>query len=836
MGNVDGSATAVEPLGTGTSIAGESPAGAVRPGSVLAGKYELQRVLGRGAMGEVWEATHLDLEGRVAIKLLRPAAVSARGVERFRREAKLVARLRTEHVCRVRDFGTLDDGSPFLVMDHLEGADLARILRQRGPLPVIEAVDLVLQVCHALTEAHALGVVHRDLKPSNLFLTTMPDGSSLVKVLDFGISKAPDADSAPLRLTSATAVLGSPYYMSPEQIEDARRVDARADVWALGAVLHELLAGRRPFEGASEEDLFDRILADDPVRVCDVRTDVPEALAAVVQACLTKDVQARVSGMPELAERLSPFASARGRLLAELVRGAPTSPRGPSPVELSPIRHGETRADSEAPSAASARETASSDEEGETAGRDDAPRPRLLGGRYAPRRVLGRGAMGVVYEATDPDGKEVAIKVIDPEHAGADDLRRRLLAEARAASRLSSPHVVKILHVDTEDTGAPFIVMELLRGSDLERTLRALGPLEPTAAVRMFLQACEGLAAAHDTSLVHRDIKPANLFLHTGPNGDVVVKICDFGIVKSTETVVEDPTDHRLTKTGFFLGSPLYMSPEQATDPSGVDRRTDIWSICISMYEALCGVNPWMKCKTPGQLIVALWTKDVPPLREAAPWVEPALAAVIHRGLRRDPADRWGSAAALRNALLPFAGGGARLHGAMIVSAPPSKEANGAQDAERAAAPAGLPALPTAAPLAGRRAISVVGAAALVVAGGLWAVSRDPLSPAAPAEEATSPVMDTAEARPPATPSPVTPSSAASPAPSTVPEPVPSSSAVVPPGRPPPVPRPSSPVAAPRPSGMVSVAPAPAAAPSTGASTSGPNEPRVQMQPWSDVP
>src|SRR3954470_13666053 len=211
----------------------------VQEGEILAGKYRVERVLGVGGMGVVVAATHLQLDERVAIKFLVPDALSSdEAVARFAREARAAVKIKSEHVARVIDVGTLDNGAPYMVMEYLEGGDLSRVLQAQGPLPVEDAVEYVLQACEAIAHAHVLGIVHRDLKPANLFLTKRNDGSQSVKVLDFGISKVlsgnSGASSSDAAMTRTRAVMGSPLYMSPEQMTSTRDVDGRTDIWALG--------------------------------------------------------------------------------------------------------------------------------------------------------------------------------------------------------------------------------------------------------------------------------------------------------------------------------------------------------------------------------------------------------------------------------------------------------------------------------------------------------------------------------------------------------------------------------------------------------------------------
>jgi len=276
----------------------------VGPGQILGGKYQLERVLGQGGMGMVVSAIHLALGQRVAIKFLLPEALTHReAVERFLREARAAVRLRSEHVGRVVDVGTFDDGAPYMVMEFLEGSDLGHTLRQ-GPLPVVHAVDFVLQACEAVAEAHALGIIHRDLKPANLFYTRRADGSPLIKVLDFGISKA-HGEGQDFSLTRTSAVIGSPGYMSPEQLRSSRDVDARSDIWSLGVILYELTTGRQPFTATSITELALKVAMDStpPLQL----PMAPAGFERVIDCCLEKEAAQRFGNVAELAAALVPY-------------------------------------------------------------------------------------------------------------------------------------------------------------------------------------------------------------------------------------------------------------------------------------------------------------------------------------------------------------------------------------------------------------------------------------------------------------------------------------------------------------------------------------------------
>ena len=304
-------------------------------GKILAGKYQIERLLGQGGMGVVMAAKHLALGKLVAIKVMRPEVlVEPSAAQRFVREARAASRLRSEHIVRVIDLDTIDGGVPFIAMEYLEGEDLGALV-QRGPIDACEAVTYVLQVCEAIAEAHAAGIVHRDLKPANLFVTRRSDGSPCMKVLDFGVSKiiagGPLADE--LTSTDTKALVGSPSYMAPEQLISAKAVDPRTDIWALGCILFELVIGRTPF-GANPAlaQVLASILRDETPRMQVLRADLPVGFAEVVERCLEKDPSRRYPSVDALAAALSPFISTAAPIVnspataALAIRSTPSTP------------------------------------------------------------------------------------------------------------------------------------------------------------------------------------------------------------------------------------------------------------------------------------------------------------------------------------------------------------------------------------------------------------------------------------------------------------------------------------------------------------------------------
>ncbi|HLK35314.1 MAG TPA: serine/threonine-protein kinase [Polyangiaceae bacterium] len=305
------------------------------PGQVLGGKYRIERTVAWGGMAAILAAEHLVLGQRVAVKVMLgdPSEASA-GAARMLREARASARLQSTHVARVFDAGVIDGGAPFLVMEYLEGRDLAAVLAQRGPLDPAEVVDLALQALEGLAHAHAAGIVHRDLKPANLFLADAPDGSVTLKLLDFGISMSL-VDSADARAPSlpGAQVVGSPMYMSPEQVHNPAATDARSDIWSLGVTLYELLTGVVPFEGQGIGETLAAILEQMPAPVRSRRPEVPEGLDPIVQRCLERDRGLRYGDVAELARALAPFGTGQRAALVERISATLANAREPSSLD-----------------------------------------------------------------------------------------------------------------------------------------------------------------------------------------------------------------------------------------------------------------------------------------------------------------------------------------------------------------------------------------------------------------------------------------------------------------------------------------------------------------------
>ncbi len=429
-------------------------------GQTLAGKYRLEQILGVGGMGAVVEATHLMLDQKVAIKfLLRTALKDEASVARFEREAKASVKLRSEHVVRVMDVGKTDDGIPYMVMELLEGKDLAAVISERGPLPVQEATDYFLQICDAVYEAHQAGIVHRDLKPENVFVTRKSTGEPLLKVLDFGISKM--AGEAQLSLTNTTQVMGSPYYMSPEQLRSARSVDHRADIWSLGAIFYEMLTGNVPFEAESMIELVTRVVEEFPPPIPGIRGDVPPEVLATVDGCLKKRKEERFESVKDVVRALKPGAPSLVDINVTSdssgMHRTVVSPQGAArPGEKSMTTHTLSAWDGPGSPTAAARRT----------------RLLVAGGAAALALLLGLGAVAVVAMRGASGGTQTAIA----------DSSRGIAAATTTPTGTATTTATAEPSSTATASAVPVVSLSALPTATATPTVRATGGATTTAA------------------------------------------------------------------------------------------------------------------------------------------------------------------------------------------------------------------------------------------------------------------------------------------------------------------------------------------------------------------
>jgi serine/threonine-protein kinase len=314
----------------------------IHPGAMIAGKYRVRAILGR-RHGLTVDAFHTAFDQRAIIKLLLPGNADAQELERFRREARALSKIASEHVARIIDVGSEPDGTFYLVRQYLEGTDLSKHVRQRGALPLAEAVTFILQAAEAVAEAHAHAIVVRDLEPAHLFVTQRAGGTPLVKITDFGTAKLL-ASAGPGGEITGTAMFGLTPYASPELVRAARDVDVRTDVWSLGAILYEMLAGRPPFQGEPAH-LMLQITKEDPYPLSHLRPELPRDLDTVIGWALAKDVDGRFRSVHAFAHALLPFCPTEGKILVERIGQIAQAARekkasGSVPPPSAPASHG----------------------------------------------------------------------------------------------------------------------------------------------------------------------------------------------------------------------------------------------------------------------------------------------------------------------------------------------------------------------------------------------------------------------------------------------------------------------------------------------------------------
>ncbi len=655
----------------------------MQPGTLVAGKYRVERVIGRGGMGLVVEATHLHLETRVALKFLATEmAADPTAIARFRREAQASAHLKSEHICRVSDFG-VDDRLPYIVMELLTGTDLARLSKVRV-LDVATAALYIAQACVGLAEAHAAGIIHRDLKPGNLFLIRRADGTPLVKVLDFGVAKAPTGEHE-VRLTGTANVVGSPGFMSPEQFRSSKSVDGRTDVWSLGVILYKLVSGRLPFKADNFAEFALAITRDEPPAL----PDVPPAFFAVIARCLEKDPAKRYQDVGALGAALSRFASGArpsaqqmsvpeepvdepgsgiggadgpDSAMSTRILGSPAlAPLAPAQALIatptaSTVKHTllgvATAADVKAPPIAPpiAPPTATASPVAATGAR---PQQTVAGtavglgtpryvpggelpsgttvGEYVIDKKIGEGGMGVVYSATHPlIGKRAAIKVIAVDLGADPVVVQRFVQEARSVNQIGHPNIVDVFAFGALPDGRNYFVMEYLQGESLrERLSRTF--LTIADAVQILDEIAGALEAAHGSQIVHRDLKPDNVFLSSVRGGFIHVKLLDFGIAK----LVAGDGGVAKTSTGMIMGTPGYLSPEQARGRN-VDHRTDIYALGVMMFEMITGRIPFM-AESPMDIVLMHISSPPPRPSELKPDIPTLLEQVLLQMLDKEP-------------------------------------------------------------------------------------------------------------------------------------------------------------------------------------------------------
>ena len=574
------------------------------------GMFRITEKIHSGRTGAIYKAEQPGMNRTVAVKILHSWHRARSDLKsRFRREARALSHLAHPNTTKVLLYGELEDRTLYMILEHIPGKTLAEVIRSEGPLSAQRAIPIVVQLCGALEEAHLQGIIHRDLKPGHILLTTVGNLKDFPKLLDFGVAKvtARELQAGSFMLTTQGAVIGSPEYMSPEAAQ-GKVLDARSDIYSLTVILYEMLTRKLPFDGRVGSDYLLNHVCRPPIPLQERAPGLllPPGLEAVVATALEKEPEARYASAMELAEALKPCLAMKAE------------PRASASIEGAP-RVGERIDD-----------------------------------KYVVERVLGAGGMGVVVAAWDLTlRRRVAIKLMLPRALRIERAHERFVREARAAAAIQSEHVVKILGVDTSQSGAPYIVMEHLEGVDLSELLSKRGPLPVHEAVAYVLQSCEALAEAHRLGIVHRDLKPSNIFITVRADGSPIVKLLDFGLSKVIADSDEAPAES-LTASSLVAGSPHYMSPEQARSLKNVDARTDIWSLGVVLYELLTSTRPF-EAESASAILARILTDPPPLMRSVRPELPAELEAIVLRCLQKQAGLRTPNVAELVRGLAPFA-------------------------------------------------------------------------------------------------------------------------------------------------------------------------------------
>ncbi|MEJ7760958.1 MAG: serine/threonine-protein kinase [Gemmatimonadaceae bacterium] len=580
-----------------------SPAG--NAPRILAGHYRMERELGRGGMATVFLCTDLRDDRRVAFKVLNPDLGNTVTRERFLREIKFVSELDHPSIPKVIEAGVIGE-DPFYVMTYVTGESLRARLDGERQLPIGEVIRIATGILQPMSYAHERSIVHRDIKPDNILLS-----DDRVIVLDFGIARAVVASGGD-RLTLTGMAVGTPAYMSPEQAVGDRELDLRSDIYSLGCVVYEMIAGVAPFTGASPQILMFRRFSETPRALSETRGDVPEALERAVSKAMAKKAEDRWHTAEAFAEALT--AAGVTVPASETIDSAAGDPGQVATTES-------RRAD----------------------GLLDQLRSSFAG-TYSVEEEMKGGGMSRLFLATDPElGRRVVIKILPPELTS-QMMLARFRRESEVTARLQHPHILPVISAGVRD-GLAHYVMPFFEGESLRGRLQREGKLSIGDGVRILREVAAALSYAHKQGVVHRDIKPENILIQDGH-----AVLADFGIAAALGGLGKESGGERLTGTGMSLGTVGYMAPEQALGEKNVDARADIYAVGVVGYEIFAGAPPFTGVNDQAVLVAHL-TRDAVRLDDVREDTPAAVSEAIAKAMQKDPDARYQTAAEFRDAL-----------------------------------------------------------------------------------------------------------------------------------------------------------------------------------------
>ena len=572
------------------------------------GDCTVERSLGAGGMGNVYLVRSPD-GTPYALKLLDPESTAGDPdfKRRFMREAEFAMTLHHHNLIPVLDAGEDSElGVCYILMSYMPGGSVKDRVRAQGRFPVVKAVSIVARIAAALEMAHYHGVVHRDIKPDNILF----DADGTPRLGDLGVARFTD-DARHAETTAKGAIIGTPAYMAPEQMMDAHGIDARADIYSLGVVLYEMLAGKRPYEGCSAMELMAKAIKGEPlpdVRVA--RPDVPEAVAHALARMTAPSPEDRPRTVRDVVE-----------MLERAVDGTGSGPSAKPPP-------GEARQEKAMPDA---------DDGPEVGSRASLFSPGEEFRGYVVERQIGAGGLGTVWLARHQVLDTLfALKILDPSVAEeTPEYVERFVREAKLATKIRHPSLVAVHDAGYDaGKGVYFLAMDYVKGDTLRDVIAFGGALPEKEAVRIVLQVADVLAAAQRFGMVHRDLKPENIML----TKEGAVKLLDLGVAKISSGI-----DSLKTKANAVFGTPAYIAPEQAVDASAVDTRADVYSLGVILFELLAGRRPYTG-DTPMEVLRQLLAPSpIPDVRTVSKEVSPNVAEVLARMCAKRPEDRLAS-------------------------------------------------------------------------------------------------------------------------------------------------------------------------------------------------